>query len=65
MSGILSLPSCEQLLAENARVLAENAEVRASMADLSEQLSVALARIEELTARLGMSSRNSSKRDRQ
>jgi hypothetical protein len=27
--------------------------VRASMADLSEQLSVALARIEELTARLG------------
>src|SRR5664280_2270920 len=75
MSGILSLPSCEQLLAENAqvraenaRLLAENAQVRAeslkmraSMADLSEQLSVALARIEELTARLGMSSRNSSK----
>jgi transposase len=68
MSGILSLPSCEQLLAENARVLAENAQlraeraqVRASMADLSGQLSVALARIEELTARLGMSSKNSSK----
>jgi transposase len=61
MSGILSLPSYEQLLAENARVLAENAQVRASMADLSEQLSVALARIEELTARLGMSSKNSSK----
>jgi transposase len=71
----LSLPSCEQLLAENARVLAENARVlaenvrvlaenaqlRASVADLSEQLSVALARIEELTARLGMSSKNSSK----
>jgi transposase len=68
MSGILSLPSCEQLLAENARVLAENARVlaenaqlRASVGDLSEQLSVALARIEELTARLGMSSKNSSK----
>src|SRR5664280_2840191 len=75
MAGILSLPSCEQLLAENAqvraenaRLLAENAQVRAeslkmraSMADLSEQLSVALARIEELTARLGMSSKNSSK----
>jgi transposase len=68
MSGILSLPSCEQLLAENAQLLAENAQLlaenaqlRASMADLSEQLSVALARIEELTARLGMSSKNSSK----
>jgi transposase len=40
-------PSYEQLVAENA-------ELRAA-------LTIALARIEELTARLGMSSKNSSK----
>jgi hypothetical protein len=40
-------PSYEQLVAENA--------------ELSAALVVALARIEELSARLGMSSRNSSK----
>ena len=43
------------------RVLAENAQLRSAVADLTEQLAVALARIEELQARLGMSSRNSSK----
>lgn len=46
-SGMVPQPSYEQLVAENA-------ELRAALA-------VALARIEELGARLGMSSRNSSK----
>ena len=46
-SGMAPQPSYEQLVAENA-------ELRAA-------LTVALARIEELSARLGMSSRNSSK----
>lgn len=46
-SGMAPQPSYEQLVAENA-------ELRAALA-------VALARIEELSARLGMSSRNSSK----
>lgn len=46
-SGMTPPPSYEQLIAENA-------ELRAALA-------IALARIEELSARLGMSSRNSSK----
>ena len=43
------------------RVLAENARLTVQVADLSGQLTVALARIEELEARLVMSSKNSSK----
>lgn len=43
------------------RVLAENVGLRAVVADLTEQLAAALGCIEELQARLEMSSRNSSK----
>jgi hypothetical protein len=46
-SGVAPQPSYERLVAENA-------ELRAALA-------LALARIEELVARLGMSSKNSSK----
>ncbi len=53
-SGFVSQALYEQ-------VLAENVGLRAAVADLTEQLAVALARIEELQARLGMSSKNSSK----
>jgi transposase len=42
-------------------VLAENVGLKVSVADLSEQLTVALARVGELEARLAMSSKNSSK----
>ncbi len=43
------------------RVLAENTRLTASVTDLSLQLRVALVRVEELEARLAMSSKNSSK----
>jgi transposase len=49
------------VLAENKQVLAENAQLRPALADLTEQLAVALALVAELQARLGMSSRNSSR----
>ncbi len=64
-SGIVSpvvLPSFEELLAAvGGDLLAENARLRTSVAELGEQLAAALGRVEELAARLKMSSKNSSR----